>query len=234
MSNMIPPAIAELVGRANEIGGEISAHSDAINDLKSKISCEAVSRNTGFVGVMSLAENLEKCQAVLFRWAFSDKRLIEAVDEIGSNVFWASEQIKKLALEFAQHYANLEKRVVVAEAASQSVQARLREHATNNPSVREEVYNSTGGLCFYCETQLIDASAGPVDGLDQDRMFHVDHIVPKTHGGPDHLCNYVPACAKCNSSKTDRPFAQFVKRRNVKLRVINGWPKEESSDASSF
>jgi 5-methylcytosine-specific restriction endonuclease McrA len=29
--------------------------------------------------------------------------------------------------------------------------------------------------------------------------FHVDHIIPKKHGGADHRLNYSLACHSCNS-----------------------------------
>jgi 5-methylcytosine-specific restriction endonuclease McrA len=33
----------------------------------------------------------------------------------------------------------------------------------------------------------------------------VDHIIPKALGGTDDRANLAPACARCNSSKRDRP-----------------------------
>ena len=33
----------------------------------------------------------------------------------------------------------------------------------------------------------------------------VDHVIPKAKGGTDAMSNLVPACARCNSSKRDRP-----------------------------
>lgn len=74
---------------------------------------------------------------------------------------------------------------------------RTKAHRQTSEEIREKVWCITIGRCFYCN-----------EDIDRDN-FHVDHIVPKAAGGPDHLSNYVPACARCNSSKSDKPFAEF-------------------------
>lgn len=35
-------------------------------------------------------------------------------------------------------------------------------------------------------------------------MMTVDHIIPKSKGGPDKLANYQPMCDKCNTKKGDK------------------------------
>jgi 5-methylcytosine-specific restriction endonuclease McrA len=102
---------------------------------------------------------------------------------------------------------------------------RLKEHALNSPEVREAVWAITGGKCFYCEIELVRGEG--VNPADQKRLFHVDHLVPKILGGPDHIANYVPSCHSCNSSKHARHFAEFVMSRKAKqepplLTVIEG------------
>ena len=37
------------------------------------------------------------------------------------------------------------------------------------------------------------------------RNFTVDHVVPQSRGGTDHLDNLQPLCGVCNSLKGDRP-----------------------------
>lgn len=44
--------------------------------------------------------------------------------------------------------------------------------------------------CMYCGD-----TAGP---------FHLDHVVPRSRGGPDHPRNIVRACQRCNLSKGDK------------------------------
>lgn len=88
----------------------------------------------------------------------------------------------------------------------------LKQDKQFNKTIRDEVLKITGGLCFYCNVELSP------DG------FHVDHIVSRSNGGPDHISNYVPACAPCNRAKGSMSFAKFVlTRRNPhQLRVVEG------------
>ena len=51
------------------------------------------------------------------------------------------------------------------------------------------------------------------------RNFTIDHVIPRSRGGDDHLDNLQLLCGACNSLKGDRPqeylFARM--RANVKL-----------------
>jgi hypothetical protein len=96
---------------------------------------------------------------------------------------------------------------------------RLMEHAINSPAVRNKVWSITSGKCFYCSIELTRER----DFAEPHRCFHVDHIVPKSVGGPDHLSNYVPACERCNVSKNAKPFAEFFRWRGEPgLKVVGG------------
>jgi hypothetical protein len=111
-----------------------------------------------------------------------------------------------------------------AESRVAQMMERLKEHALNDAVVREKVWSITDGKCFYCEVELM---RGADAGIGHPRLFHVDHLVPRSLGGPDHLANYVPACGSCNSSKHARHFAEFVMSRKAKqeqplLQVIEG------------
>lgn len=90
----------------------------------------------------------------------------------------------------------------------QTLTARAREHAINEDAVRAEVWAITDGKCYYCEVDLVRGSE--CQTADRSNVFHVDHLVPKSCGGPDHLSNYVPACQSCNLLKAGRRFADFM------------------------
>ena len=62
----------------------------------------------------------------------------------------------------------------------------------------------------------------PEDLGEHYRSFHVDHIVAKVNGGPDHISNYVPACERCNVSKNSKSFVEFTRKRQAQLSVIEG------------
>jgi hypothetical protein len=57
---------------------------------------------------------------------------------------------------------------------------------------REAVRLRSGGRCEYC--RLPDMSLAPED-------FHVEHIIPRKHGGSDRLENLAWACIFCNLYK---------------------------------
>lgn len=95
--------------------------------------------------------------------------------------------------------------------------ARLEEHALSNPETRERVWAMTGGKCFYCEVDLVRCHAELTETCDKSNVFHIDHIVAREKGGPDHIDNYVPSCAGCNIAKGDRSFAEFVRKPRIRL-----------------
>lgn len=82
----------------------------------------------------------------------------------------------------------------------------IETHSKSDPAVRQAVLNLTNGLCAYCDVDL-------VDGGQAANSFVVEHVVPASKGGPDHLSNYVPACCSCNTSKRDGHVLEFIKRR---------------------
>ena len=55
---------------------------------------------------------------------------------------------------------------------------------------REAVLLRDGQRCMYCGCT--------------DQVMTLDHILPRSKGGSDHLSNLVPACRPCNSSKGAR------------------------------
>jgi len=57
-----------------------------------------------------------------------------------------------------------------------------------------KLFAKWGPNCVYCGSQ------GPIE---------VDHIIPKSRGGPDAFENYAPACADCNRRKAKKTAAEF-------------------------
>lgn len=67
----------------------------------------------------------------------------------------------------------------------------------NDPVVRATVMGLCNCECVYC-------------GNRDDRLC-IDHVVPKAHGGPDHISNYVIACNQCNATKKNMHVMEFIK-----------------------
>ena len=66
-----------------------------------------------------------------------------------------------------------------------------------NQSKRSQVWEKTGGKCWYCGIQLEPFS------------FPVDHVVPKCKGGDSSVSNLVPCCGQCNGRKGHKSVEQF-------------------------
>jgi hypothetical protein len=60
------------------------------------------------------------------------------------------------------------------------------------PRTKAEVRERAGNACEYCHLHQDDS---PLAAL------HLEHIIPKIHGGADHLDNLALACIDCNLHK---------------------------------
>jgi len=57
------------------------------------------------------------------------------------------------------------------------------------PSTRASVQERAGHRCEYCQLHQEDSPLA---------VLHVEHIVPRIHGGTDDLDNLALACIDCN------------------------------------
>ncbi len=64
--------------------------------------------------------------------------------------------------------------------------------------LKYELFAVQGSKCFYCEHDMMVTELGDCE---------VDHIVPRSQGGPDAMVNYVLVHRRCNDAKAERtPF----------------------------
>ncbi len=84
-------------------------------------------------------------------------------------------------------------------------------------SMRYKVLAKSGGRCVACGVSSLE------------RAIEVDHIVPRSKGGPDELSNLQALCYKCNSQKRDRDDLDFLQEINRKAFGHKGcrWCKRE-------
>lgn len=59
-------------------------------------------------------------------------------------------------------------------------------------------------------------------------MLTIDHIYPRSKGGPNEIWNYQPMCAPCNSKKADKILT------NDKPKWRNGRPPDKNPKDLSF
>lgn len=75
---------------------------------------------------------------------------------------------------------------------------------------RKFIYKRDNYTCHYCETKFIRN----VPDYEQNYITHgnhltLDHIVPKSLGGPDSRENLVAACYECNHARGDIGYKAF-------------------------
>ena len=63
-----------------------------------------------------------------------------------------------------------------------------------------QLLNRDGHDCYLCHLPL-------------EPDFQIEHIIPRVHGGTDHLANLALACRSCNARKKDRIVSIRVKDR---------------------
>ena len=81
----------------------------------------------------------------------------------------------------------------------------------DNKKARQHFFKTQKGKCNGCGVQF-----------PEPRHFHVDHIYPKSKGGPRVLENLQLLCGSCNSIKGDRPMEYLnavLKRRKAKIQM---------------
>lgn len=88
-------------------------------------------------------------------------------------------------------------------------------HDKANAEIRKKVWDLTGGHCVYCDVQLVDGGTGA-------NSFVVEHVVPRSSGGPDRFENYVPACSSCNIHKSNGHVLNMSgdRRSTAALRLV--------------
>lgn len=200
---------------------------ELLASLKSTYIEKAAERNA--IAVTNSTDNTrEVIKEALFDWTHADDVHLTLLGEAERFLEQASgcmtavaEYFRSMSMQNGWEFDRLKKE-------RDEAVSRVREHPQNKPEVRRQVWEMTGGQCFYCRDPLKHPEE-PMNGSHAEngiRQMQVDHIVPKDAGGPDHLCNYVPACPACNANKSAKPFVEFyeavVGMRQTGLKVVGG------------
>jgi 5-methylcytosine-specific restriction endonuclease McrA len=95
------------------------------------------------------------------------------------------------------------------------------------------IFDRTNGKCHICYKKLSFSNYGR---LDAKGAWEVEHSVPQSKGGTDHLNNLYAACIVCNRSKGNRstksarswfnnttapPSREKVQREKRQKRILN-------------
>lgn len=90
------------------------------------------------------------------------------------------------------------------------------KHSARKARERREWLENKHALnprCRYCGLYAELKPKGFDSTKDADcesRHATLDHIVPRSAGGPDHPRNWALACGICNNLKADMPEAEFI------------------------
>lgn len=85
--------------------------------------------------------------------------------------------------------------------------------------VKEYLLQKWGRKCAYCGAE--------------NRPLEVEHIRPKSKGGPDRVSNLTLACTPCNQRKNNRPVEEFLAEKPDVLKRILAKAKAPLRDAAA-
>lgn len=77
--------------------------------------------------------------------------------------------------------------------------------------LKHAVLLKSNGVCHHC-------------GIALSPGWHMDHLIPRSQGGPTKIENLVAACRPCNNSKGDRTVEQWLSH----LSTVLEWHKNKS------
>lgn len=92
---------------------------------------------------------------------------------------------------------------------------RVKRGTGRNP-VFMTLRRRDGNLCFYCQQTVSEKPPAP--GMAES----IEHLVAVTHGGPNHISNFVLAHRDCNTGAGYLSAMQKVKRHVAAVRSATG------------
>lgn len=99
------------------------------------------------------------------------------------------------------------------------------EHQKLRQRLIVRLFNAQQGLCAYCgQPMRFDV------GSTHPARATKDHVIPRAHGGPSAVWNYVAACRACNQAKADLPLDVFLSRRKFLPHITSHNITEQRSN----
>lgn len=80
--------------------------------------------------------------------------------------------------------------------------------------LRSFIFNRSNGKCVYCGAKATE----------------IDHVVPRSSGGTNSVCNLVASCKSCNKKKSNKTLKEFGKIMNKDFSHLE--PKKLPKDAA--
>lgn len=79
----------------------------------------------------------------------------------------------------------------------------------------DQIYRRTSGYCHLCHKKLSRRNYGQ---FGKRGAWEVEHSVPRSNGGTDHMNNLFPACCGCNRDKSNMT-TRTARRWNGKVKA---------------
>jgi hypothetical protein len=213
----------EMLDKIKSANNLILGISTSAGETKDQICDAAVRRNGAITSLIDpmpmegMVKDVGKLLISLSEEDFESRRQLSLMLRDADS---ASDALQEISEGFVKLWNGIAEELKASRSQLAALADRAKFHAIHDERVREQVWAVTEGKCFYCEVALVRGTECQA-GDDRANVFHVDHLVPKSAGGPDHLTNYVPSCQTCNISKSDKPVAVFMaSRRQPKLTLV--------------
>jgi len=71
----------------------------------------------------------------------------------------------------------------------------------SNQEILKIIFSRTDGCCHICGKKLCFSNYGKLEGRGK---WEIEHSIPKSNRGSDHLNNLYAACITCNRSKGNK------------------------------
>ena len=94
------------------------------------------------------------------------------------------------------------------------IRRSLREIVDPSPTKKDEekIWEFFDSHCAYCGRSLNKVQ----------KQGHIDHLLPSSVGGPNHISNRVLSCAACNEAeKLDGAWQEFIVQKNPDHAVLH-------------
>jgi hypothetical protein len=89
-----------------------------------------------------------------------------------------------------------------------------------------------GPICHYCGTRL--ATEPDKNGRPLENQVTLDHIVPRSRGGGDHLENFVLSCPGCNQWKGRELYEKHCARCRERFAAVAEKAAERSAKLAAM
>lgn len=98
-------------------------------------------------------------------------------------------------------------------------QIKLLVNKDDTRNLRKEIEVESKRICYICGTVI-----------PEDKPITLDHVIPKSEGGPDSKSNIKCACKRCNDDKKNRTIQEYVKHIS-RYRLNYDYVSEEQLEA---